>query len=102
MGDEWRPWVRHEDMGTMGARYIGEGGGAVSRLRELLDDYTAIKARCLRDAGRARAKAAIALAEYMLATSTASDLDARDRTNPACPRVDAARRPHPMDEIDFE
>lgn len=89
-------------MGAMGARDGREGAAAVSRLRELLEYYTEIKARCLRDAGRARAKAAIALAEYMLATSIASDLDARDRTNPACPRVDAARRPHPMDEIDFE
>ena len=44
-----------------------------------------------------------AIADYLL-TLDASDLDARDRSNPACPSVDAARRPHisPMDEIDFE
>lgn len=42
------------------------------------------------------------IAEFLLTTIESSDLDSRDRSNPACPRVDAARRPHPMDEIDFE
>lgn len=77
----------------------------MSRLRELLNEYRRERDRVASDLVRApRAQlslAAFQVCEYLEGLG-ASDLDARDRSNPACPRVDAARRPHPMDEIDFE
>lgn len=78
----------------------------MSRLRELLDEYRRERDRVASDHIRApRAQlslAAFQVCEY-LESLDASDLHERDRSHPACPRVDAARRSeHPMDRIDFE
>ena len=94
----------------------------MSRLRELLDAYRRERDRVASDHIRAPlftrkaaeqhepgfvvervqlSLAAFQVCEY-LESLDASDLHARDMSHPACPRVDAARRPHPMDAIDFE
>ncbi len=65
------------------------------RIRQLLDHYRTARDRDHTRGGSSVTRLlAVMIADHLLTLDDDDDLRQRDATNPACPPIDAARRPH--------